>query len=191
VVPGLNPINTSDNQANDKNISEELDCKNSNIQNNNDFSDNSTEDVFEDIIIEEEVQDDNDNQQQGSLITNISKTFASNFPSSSNSFESFEKKRKEMDDKFNKNRAKRIGELRQCIQQLQQQQQQQQEIRSDKSYEDLHKKFVEGVDVCVSDDCVCSSPSTSSSFPLLQQPSSDNTVHVIDMAKKFTDKNFG
>jgi hypothetical protein len=96
-----------------------------------------------------------------------------------------------MENKFNENKAKRIGELRQHIQQLQQQQQQQQrEVRSDKSYEDLQRKFVEGVDMCVSDDCVYSSPSASSSFPLLQQHSSDNTVHVIDMAKKFTDKNF-
>jgi hypothetical protein len=36
--------------------------------------------------------------------------------------------------------------------------------RVDKSYKDPYKKFAEGVDVCVSDNCVCSPPSSSSSL---------------------------
>jgi hypothetical protein len=62
LVPGLKPNNTSDNRKHNNvqnnNISEELNYNDNNIQNNNNFSDKTTDDVFEDIIIEEEIYDD-------------------------------------------------------------------------------------------------------------------------------------
>jgi hypothetical protein len=54
--------------------------------------------------------------------------------------------------------------------------------RIGKSQRDPYKKFVEGVDVCVSDDCVCSPPSSSSSpsppspSPSSSSPSSSSSI---------------